>query len=182
MVHFLSQNKSSGTRTGLYITGLLVKEVSWQCPVNPSHCQDYRLLFTNWGQGPIADDTYTTHWKYRSQAVPIQTPSSIGSIILGTRQSSKFYQERKKIQNQPQFLDLQWCSACKTCQDSDGSKTEGETNQRHWAGFQIIFLVWEIIPWLNSSVCTCYKGKIKASVHHNTAHPYLRYCCNEYKE
>lgn len=35
-------------------------------PKQPSCCQDYMLLSTNWQQGPtVKDNTYTIHWTWR---------------------------------------------------------------------------------------------------------------------
>lgn len=68
------QIEPSSTRIELYLIDLIVllaKGDPWESINTSGYCQDYRLLYTNWEQGPIdKDNNYTTHENGVVEPVP----------------------------------------------------------------------------------------------------------------
>lgn len=61
-VAILSPNEAPSTGIGLRLTESLAKGAPQESPNDPSYCQDFRFLSTNWQQSPIVEDNpQTTH-------------------------------------------------------------------------------------------------------------------------
>lgn len=99
MGHLLSQNLRD-TRTELHLIELLAKGVPWKSPNNPGCCQDYKLLSTNWQQGPVPEDyTHTTHWTWRDGAGTYIESSPLCSCFFGIGRYSAGYQKKNVYTN-----------------------------------------------------------------------------------
>lgn len=85
--HFLSHDETSNSTVRLHLIELLAKEMSWKPQNNPDpgFCQHSVLLYTNWWQGPITEDTYITNltqrilaWSYKESSLISAGVFSIG--------------------------------------------------------------------------------------------------------
>ena len=143
----LSPNEAPSTETGLYIMELLAEGVPGESPNNPGHCQDCRLLCTNWQLGSaVKDKTFTTHWMWSGAGAYIEPSPHVLVVLV---QEGSPHATKGEIWTTQQHIF--WSS--KICKFNGSTKVVWVTNQKlTWLKAHstkgdphLTLLVWEII-------------------------------------